>query len=63
MKLKTNKTVSKRFKITGRGKILKRACHQDHFNARDRGEKTCGKRKDRILSETFAKTVKQLIAN
>jgi len=34
--LKTNKSLSKRLKITRRGKVLRRKPGQDHFNAKQR---------------------------
>lgn len=40
---KTNKSLLKRIKITGTGKILKRPPGQNHFNAKDSGTK--GQRK------------------
>jgi len=45
MKLKTNKAVRKRFKITATGKIMRRKTRQDHFNAKDSGKKRRMKRK------------------
>lgn len=43
-KHKTKKALLKRIKITGGGKILKRPPHQDHFNAKESGNQTRGKR-------------------
>ncbi|MBI4268652.1 50S ribosomal protein L35 [Candidatus Uhrbacteria bacterium] len=59
-KLKTHKTVSKRFKITKTKKILKRYGGQDHFNARNPGKITRKKRRDGELSKSFHKTVRIL---
>lgn len=59
-KLKTQKSVSKRFTITKSKKILMRAGGQNHFNARDTGKATRNKRRDVELSKTFRKTVKIL---
>ncbi len=42
--LKTKKAFSKRIKVTGSGKVLKRRPHQDHFNAKESGSRTRGKR-------------------
>ncbi len=36
MSIKTNKSYTKRFKITKNGKILSRKPGQDHFNAKER---------------------------
>ena len=61
MAYKTNKTLSKRFKVTKTGKLIKRTCGQDHFNARDNGKKIRNKRRDRKMSEAYAGTIKKLI--
>ena len=59
--MKTHKTISKRFKITKRGKVLKRTAGQDHFNSRESGNVTRNKRRDRQLSESYTKTIKKLV--
>lgn len=46
-KMKTYKAVSKRFKVTGRGKLLARRGGQDHFNSRESSKVTRNKRRDR----------------
>jgi len=56
-KLKTRKSVSKRFKITGSGKIKRRSTGQNHFNARDEGKSTRAKRKDGIVTPALAKHI------
>jgi len=56
--MKTRKTISKRVKITKKGKILKRKAGQDHFNARERSKVTRAKRRDINLNQTFARTIK-----
>lgn len=60
MKLKTHKAVSKRFKITKTGKVLKRAAGQDHFNSRDPGKITRKKRRDKTF-ESYNRAVKSLM--
>ncbi|OGY92639.1 MAG: hypothetical protein A3H70_04235 [Candidatus Komeilibacteria bacterium RIFCSPLOWO2_02_FULL_48_11] len=60
-KLKTQKSASKRVKITSSGKAIKRAAGQGHFNARERGETTMNKRRDVSLSTPTARTVKRLL--
>lgn len=37
-KLKTNKAILERLKITGSGKLIRRRTNQDHFNAKDSGK-------------------------
>jgi len=60
-KQKTRKAVSKRFRVTKTGLVMKKYCGQDHFNARNPGKITRKKRKDVVLSKSFQKTVKTLI--
>jgi ribosomal protein L35 len=60
MKLKTKKTVAKRFKFTKSGKVIKRYCGQDHFNARDTGKITRKKRRSSEMDKTLVKTIKIL---
>ncbi len=63
MSNKTNKSLMKRIKITGTGKVMKRPPGQNHFNAKDSGSK--GQRKHgsvRAPSE-LEKKVKSLILN
>ncbi len=59
--LKTKKTISKRVKITKNKKILRRACGQNHFNARDSEKVTKNKRRDKTLNKCFSRTVRQNI--
>jgi ribosomal protein L35 len=49
MKLKTNKALLKRIKITGTKKIMRRPVNQGHFNAKDSGNETRNKRKALLL--------------
>jgi len=60
-KIKTHKATSKRFCLTGKGKIKQRKAGQDHFNARNTGDETRSKRRDSITTDTLNKTIKQLI--
>lgn len=62
MKIKTNKAIAKRFKVTKKSKVLKRYAGQDHFNTRDSGRMTRKKRRDVSLSHSFEKTVKTAVA-
>lgn len=57
MKLKTNKTLAKRFSVTKKGKLLKRYAGQNHFNARDSGKITRKKRRDVAGHKTFERTI------
>jgi ribosomal protein L35 len=49
-KNKTNKRMAKTFRITGSGKIMRRKSGQAHFNARETGNTTKGKRRDLVLN-------------
>ncbi|MBX4211558.1 MAG: 50S ribosomal protein L35 [Candidatus Yanofskybacteria bacterium] len=59
--MKTKKALMKRIKITGRGKILKRLAHQNHFNAKESGNATRGKRGSKLVPTELDRTAKQLI--
>jgi len=59
--MKTHKAVAKRFKITKKGKVLKRTAGQDHFNARETGKTMRNKRRDREMSASLTKTIKKLV--
>lgn len=50
MKLKTRKTVAKRFKITKNKKIIRRSTGQDHLNATQTGNSRTKKRSDKSIS-------------
>lgn len=58
---KTNKALSKRIKITGRGKILKRPPHQNHFNAKESGNIKRNKHGDKLAPRDLIADVKALI--
>jgi len=46
MKQKTRKSVAKKVKVTGSGKLLRRATRQNHYNVRATGAATRAKRSD-----------------
>ncbi|EKE16501.1 MAG: hypothetical protein ACD_11C00005G0009 [uncultured bacterium] len=56
-KIKTKKSVSKKFRITKNGKVLRRATGQNHYNSKDSGEETRSKRKDQRLFRGDEKNV------
>jgi ribosomal protein L35 len=60
-KLKTHKATKKRVKISKGKKVIVRKAGQGHFNARDKGEKTMGKRRDRELSKDVSQNFKTFI--
>lgn len=61
MSIKTNKSLLKRIKITGGGKVMRRPPGQNHFNAKDSGNTGRQKKGDKKVSNELAKNVKQLI--
>lgn len=60
-KMKTHKSVVKRFRITKKKKFVKRTCGQDHFNARERGKTTVAKRRDKTIAETEIKSLRRFV--
>jgi len=61
MKLKTHKATAKRFRVTKRGKILKRAAGQAHFNSRATGNVTLRKRRDRKIKKADTRALRALL--
>jgi ribosomal protein L35 len=60
-KLKTHQATAKRFKKVGKKSFLKRAAGQNHFNSRDRGVKTMGKRRDVSVKAVDVPALNQLL--
>lgn len=60
---KTNKSLAKRIKITGTGKIMKRHPGQNHFNSKDSGNKTRAKHKGKQGPHELIDKVKAIIFN
>ncbi len=61
-KLKTRKSISKRFKLTKNNKVVKRKAGQCHFNAKESGNITRMKRKDIVLTGKCAKSIRAALA-
>ena len=59
--MKTRKSITKRFKITKTGKILRRAIGQNHFLSKKSGKKIREARKWVKVSGPLAKKVKQFL--
>ncbi len=59
--MKTRKSITKRFKITKTGKILRRHTGQDHYLAKKKGKKIRLNRKWVELSKTEAKKIKRML--
>lgn len=60
-KMKTQKSISKRFKISKTGKLMKKKAGQGHFNSREKGSVTRAKRRPKNTAEAVAKPLKNLI--
>lgn len=52
-KMKTNKSIAKRYKLTKTGKIIKRTAGQAHFNQKETGKVGRNKRSDVLVSRTL----------
>lgn len=66
MKQKTHKATAKRVKLVkgkkgAKTKLMHIAAGRDHFNSREPGKVTRGKRRATHLSESYRKSVKVLI--
>jgi large subunit ribosomal protein L35 len=59
--MKTRKSITKRFKLTKTGKILRRAIGQDHLRAKKTGKKIRQMRKMVNLSKSEAKKIKKFL--
>ncbi len=57
-KLKTKKSITKRFKITKKKKMIRRVANQNHFNARATGNQ---KRKKHQTQKVHQRDVKKLL--
>lgn len=60
-KLKTHQATAKRLRRTGTKKLMKRQAGQDHFNARERGVATMGKRRDVGLNKADLRAAEKLL--
>jgi len=58
---KTNKSLDKRIKISGTGKIMKRPPGQNHFNSKATGDQSRDKRGDKVAPHQLIDKVKALI--
>jgi len=56
-KLKTNKSVAKKVRVTRRKKVIRRKTNQNHFNSKDSGKVGQRKRMDESLFKTDAQNV------
>ncbi|MEK7500684.1 MAG: bL35 family ribosomal protein [Patescibacteria group bacterium] len=54
---KTNKSMTKRFRVTKRGKVLHRSPHQNHFRAKKSGNRIRKIRKETSLAKPDIKNI------
>lgn len=57
---KTYQAGAKRMRVTKNKKVVHRTAGQDHFNSRESGKVTKGKRRNRVLSGAFTRSVKTM---
>jgi len=57
-KIKTNKSISKRVRVTKSGKLKIRTGGQDHFNARETGKVGRNKKSDKTISKANKRNIK-----
>ncbi len=61
-KIKTKKSIAKRFRITKNKKVIMRRGGQDHFNARESGNTKRNKRRDAVIGcNKDAKNIRRLM--
>lgn len=58
--MKTRKSLTKRFRITKNGKVLRRPTGQDHYRSKKTGKQIRQKRGMVVLSAPLAKRVKRM---
>jgi large subunit ribosomal protein L35 len=59
--MKTRKSLTKRFKVTKNGKVLRRAVGQDHLLSKQSSSKRRSLRKMVKMSEAEAKKIRKLL--
>lgn len=62
-KLKTHKATAKRYRVTKKGKIIKRTAGQNHFNARENGKTGRNKKSDVVVSQTIRRVMQINLPN
>jgi ribosomal protein L35 len=62
MKQKTKKSLVKKIKVTGSGKITVRATGQNHYNSRATGKQTRNKRGDQGVYPAVEKNIQKALS-
>ena len=60
-KRKSNKALLKKIKVSKSGKVQRRSTGQNHFNAKESGNKTRAKRRNKRLFKTDEKNIKKAL--
>jgi len=60
-KIKTHQSIVKRYRVTKKGKLMKKKAGQNHFNARESGNITRAKRRRNTTSKTITKQLRSLM--
>ena len=60
-KLKTNKSILSRLKISGKGKITRRATNQSHFNTKATGQQRRSKHQNSSIAKRDIKAIRQYL--
>mgnify|MGYP001561021903 FL=1 len=60
-KQKTNKSILSRLKISGSGKLIRRATNQSHFNSKDSGNKGRFKHRSENIKKSDIKSFRQFL--
>lgn len=60
-KIKTRKSLIKKVRVTGSGKVIRRSTKQNHYNSKQDGSERRAKRNDKRLFKTDEKNVLKAI--
>ena len=60
-KVKTKKSASKRFKVTGSGKVVHNRAGSNHFKTRKTSKRNERLRKDTVMSSSMTSRTKKMI--
>ena len=61
--MKTRKSIIKKIRVTGSGKLKTRSTGQNHHNSRDTGKGTRAKRSDNDVYPAVARNIKKALYN
>lgn len=61
MKQKTRKSLVKKIRVTGSGKLKRRGTGQNHYNSRDTGKAGRAKKLDQSVPAATARSIKKVL--